>query len=218
MNLLNDIELARQNTFFTFNTQYKDCYDLLNESLDLSHQICEYINMDDTYLRILGVIYTKGLVISKSMYSLIIDGYGQESGSLLRVLLETIELINYIREDESRINEVIEKRLPTAGKIAKIISGDFKELREYLNDNASHFNITYYSLSHIVDINAKKLKPIQKTENDTLVNNLNVLIVFIYFLCREIILAIYTKVKISDEIINRIDLIYAKILELRKKT
>ena len=40
------------------------------------------------------------------------------------------------------IEEVLYGRLPKAGEIAKRIQGQFKALREHLNQNASHFGLT----------------------------------------------------------------------------
>lgn len=217
MDIINDFEMSRQKNISIVKTQYEGYYNILNELFEIGHNICDGLNLEETYIRILGIVYTKGLVISKSIYSLIIDGYGQESGALLRSLLEIIELIKYIREDETRINEIIENKLPTAGKIAQIVNGNFFELRKYLNDNASHFNLTYYSVSHVIDINDNKLKPKQRVSEKTLINNITTVISFLFFLCREIVLALHNKLEIPNKLVKQIDMLNLRFTELQDK-
>ena len=84
-------------------------------------------------------------------YSLALDGLSQESGALLRPLLETYELMIYLRLDQSRVEEVINDKLPKAGDVAKKINGKLHGLRKYLNEHASHFMFKYDSVRHLVD-------------------------------------------------------------------
>ena len=88
-------------------------------------------------------------------YSLALEGLPQESGALLRPLIETYELLVYFRQDKSRINQIIEGKLPSAGIIGKKISGDYQDLRECLNDSASHFSYKIDSVRHLSGKNAK---------------------------------------------------------------
>jgi hypothetical protein len=59
------------------------------------------------------------------VYSLMLDGLGQEAGALLRPLIETLELLVYLRLEPARIDQAIEEKLPSAGQIAKKIEGEF---------------------------------------------------------------------------------------------
>ena len=98
-------------------------------------------------------------------YSLMLDALAQESGALLRPLIETYELLVYFRQDISRINELLEDRLPSAGVIGKRITGDYQNLREHLNDNASHFSYKIGSVQPLFSEDAKiKLMPTPNLE------------------------------------------------------
>ncbi|MHB8136066.1 MAG: hypothetical protein ACYDH1_17800 [Anaerolineaceae bacterium] len=83
--------------------------------------------------------------------SLCMDGLAQEAGALLRPAIEAYELLIYFQKDKGRLNEYFEDKLPSAGNIARTISGDFKDLREYYNDYASHFSLKYDSIRHILN-------------------------------------------------------------------
>jgi hypothetical protein len=85
------------------------------------------------------------------LYSLSLDGLGQEAGALLRPLVEAYEVLVYFRLDPSRASKATDDKLPSAGEIAKAISGRFKDLREYLNENASHFAFSPQSMTHLID-------------------------------------------------------------------
>ena len=103
--------------------------------------------------RIYAIILAKAYRYLLGSYSLMLDGLGQEAGALLRPLLETYELLIYLRNDPKRVEEVINDNLPSAGIIAKRISGQFQYLRTYLNDNASHFNFHSHAIRHLFDFN-----------------------------------------------------------------
>lgn len=96
-----------------------------------------------------------GLVISKArrlllaLYSLTLDGIGQEAGALLRPILECLELLVYLNEDPARIREAKEERLPKAGIIAKKIGGKLKGLRDHLSQHASHLSLKDESIQHL---------------------------------------------------------------------
>ncbi len=116
------------------------------------------------FCRIGGITLAKFSHLLLGCYSLMLDGLAQESGALLRPLIETYELLVYFRQDKSRINQVLEGNLPSAGIVGKRISGDYQNLREYLNDNASHFSYKMDSVRHLFDENAK----IQSAPNHSL--------------------------------------------------
>ena len=92
--------------------------------------------------------------------SLVLDALGQESGALLRPWVEYIELLTYLREFPEEATKAAENDLPPAGKRAMKIGGVYKELREHLNENASHSSYSFYSLSHLLtpDFKFRKLQ------------------------------------------------------------
>ncbi len=110
------------------------------------------------FCRICIVTLAKFSRLLLGCYSLVLDSLVQESGALLRLVIETYELLVYFRLDISRINEILEDKLPSAGIIAKKISGDFQDLRNYLNNNASHFSYRLESVRHLYGPNAKTIQ------------------------------------------------------------
>jgi len=119
-------------------------------------------------------------------YSLAIDGLSQESGAILRPLIETYELLVYLCLDPNRVEEVINGKLPSAGKIAQKISGNFKDLRKHLNDSASHFSYKIDSVRHLIDINQEvSIKTFPTQSIGVFKKNLNVLNAFQTFILFE---------------------------------
>nr|WP_044444424.1 hypothetical protein [Bacillus mycoides] len=84
------------------------------------------------------------------MLSLALDGHAQESGALFRTAIEAYESLIYLKKDPTRVNEFLEDKKPQAGKIAKVIQGQFKEVRSYLNNHSSHFGFKPDSLMHFL--------------------------------------------------------------------
>lgn len=155
-----------------------DGFDLINLCVS---ELSAY-GLDESNIEISKLFRIGALTLAKSCHlllgclSLALDGLSQESGALLRPLIETYELLVYIRLDPKRVNEVIEERLPTAGKIAKKISGNFKGLREHLNEHASHFRYKVESVKHLVDFKSETLiNPFPSHDISVLKRNLNTL-------------------------------------------
>lgn len=76
----------------------------------------------------------------------------------------------------------IDDRLPTAGEIAKRIQGQFKTLREHLNQHSSHFGLTYESARHLINWNTLKFKLVQPYSCKVLRTNLKSIFTFLVFL------------------------------------
>jgi hypothetical protein len=132
-------------------------FEYLEDFVNLFEKIGQSEGDSETgqFCRISSITLAKISHLLLGCYSLTLDGLAQESGALLRPLIETYELLIYLRQDKSRINQVIEGKLPSAGGIGKKISGDYQNLREYLNDNASHFSYKTNSVLHLFDENIK---------------------------------------------------------------
>jgi hypothetical protein len=81
--------------------------------------------------RVCALTVIKGRNLALGCYSLALDGLAQESGALLRPLLEAIELLVYLRTVPGSIEQALEEKLPRAHEIAKATGGPFKELRGY---------------------------------------------------------------------------------------
>jgi hypothetical protein len=155
------------------------------------------------FCRICAVTLAKFSHLLLGCYSLSLDALAQEAGALLRPLIETYELLVYFRQDISRINEVLEDRLPSAGAIGKKISGDYQDLREYLNSNASHFSYKMESVRHLFEKNARvRLVPTHTLRvlrvNLTLINAFQVFILIELVNCLFVI--DYDASELADEI------------------
>lgn len=105
----------------------------------------------DTYARVCGLTLLKAKNLAIGSFSLIMDGLGQESGALLRPMIEYTELITYFRHFPEKCEKAAENELPKAGERAKAIEGIYHGLRQHLNEHASHSSYSNYSLSHLLD-------------------------------------------------------------------
>ena len=81
--------------------------------------------------RVCAVTVIKGRNLALGCYSLALDGLAQESGALLRPLLEAIELLGYLRTVPGAVDKAVDGKLPNAGKRAKKIESPFWDLREH---------------------------------------------------------------------------------------
>jgi hypothetical protein len=130
-------------------------FEHLNRIIELFQKISKHEGESQAgkFSRICGITLAKFNHLLLGSYSLSLDGLAQEGGALLRPLIEAYELLVYFRQDISKIDEVLEDKLPSAGIISKRISGDYQNLREYLNTNASHFSYSIASVQHLFDEN-----------------------------------------------------------------
>jgi hypothetical protein len=164
----------------------QDGFDYLGNVIETFEEIGRNEGESDVgqFCRISAITLAKCSHLLLGNYSLMLDGLAQEAGALLRPLIETYELLVYFRQDISRINEVLEGKLPSAGIIGKRISGDYQDLREYLNDNASHFSYKTDSVRHLFDQNAK-IQAIPKHGLRVFRNNIKLLNAFQIFVMFE---------------------------------
>lgn len=104
----------------------------------------------DTYARVCGLTLLKAKNLALGSFSLLLDGLGQEAGALLRPMIEYTELLTYFRHFPDKTEKATENDLPKAGERAKAIEGIYHELRQHLNEHASHSSYSHYSLSHLL--------------------------------------------------------------------
>jgi len=134
---------------------------LLNRAFQQMEYLAQALHdagKDDAFARVTALFAAKGRFLAQGTYSLMLDGLGQEAGATGRVWLEAIELLTYLRKDTSRISEVLEDRLPKAGKRAKRIEGFAKELRSFWSDTASHLGLEVDSWKHVLNWQTGQLK------------------------------------------------------------
>ena len=118
----------------------------------------------------------KGRRLAICCRTLILEMHGQEAGAVLRPLIECIELAAYLRDDPSRVQMALEDKLPTAGKRARIIEGEFQGLRNHLNEYASHASLRGDSIAHLLDFEKMQLVIEQPFDSKVLRRNLQTLV------------------------------------------
>jgi len=104
----------------------------------------------NTYARICGLTLLKAKNLALGSLSLALDGLGQEAGALLRPMIEYAELLTYLHKFPEAAEKAALNELPKAGQRAKAIGGIYQNLREHLNEHASHSSYSHYSLSHLL--------------------------------------------------------------------
>ncbi|WP_410985462.1 hypothetical protein [Bacillus cereus] len=125
---------------------------IMHSLFELFDNVIESYMMNTPFLRVTGIISMKIRSLCHGMLSLALDGHAQESGALFRTAIKAYESLIYLRKDPTRIKEFLEDQKPQAGKIAKVIQGQFKEIRSYLNNHSSHFGFKPDSLMHFLQV------------------------------------------------------------------
>ncbi len=160
--------------------------DLLNqcfESVDRSVGRLELV--DTPFGRICALVVIKAENLSVACYSLSLDAHAQESGAIFRVLIEALELLQYLREDPKRVTEVLDGRLPKAGEIGKRIQGNLQKLRDHLNAHASHLSVGPESMKHLFDFNLGQRRTVQPYSEPVLRKNLATVLTVVLWLATE---------------------------------
>lgn len=143
----------------------------------------------DTYARVCGLTLLKAKNLAIGSFSLLLDGLGQESGALLRPMIEYTELLTYFRLFPNKIENAAENDLPKAGERAKAIKGMYHDLRQHLNEHASHSSFNHHSLSHLLDSNFS-FRKMQRFAPKVLDKNVKDLAVQVWLLLHEAMLAL----------------------------
>ena len=135
--------------------------------------------------RVAGVTTAKGFAILHCCYSLSLDAHSQETGALLRIVIEAFEALQYLKLVPSRVEKVEMEGFPKAGEIAKAISGDFKHVRDFLNQKSSHMSLSTHAIGHLELSEKGKIAAHHRHEIEVLRGNLQVLAMFGAYLCIE---------------------------------
>jgi hypothetical protein len=188
-----DIWVTREQSMSWLNNQLtqesetiKQGFEFLNKGINLFEKIgnSEGDTLVGKFSRICAITLAKSSNLLLACYSLALDALSQESGAVLRPLLETYELLIYFRLNPSRVDEAIQGNLPLAGEIAQKISSPHKSFRKYLNDNASHFSYHSDSVRHLYDNNVR-IKSLPTHSLDVFRVNLSLLNAFQVFVAIE---------------------------------
>ena len=143
----------------------------------------------DTYAKVCGLTLLKAKNLAIGSFSLLLDGLGQESGALLRPMIEYTELLTYFRRFPEKAEKAAENDLPKAGERAKAIEGMYHDLRQHLNEHASHSSYSDYSLSHLLDSNLS-FRKMQQFAPKVLDKNVTDLTIQVWLLLHEAVLAL----------------------------
>jgi hypothetical protein len=164
-------ELIEQNSLIDKGFELLDkCIALLNQQSKASSD-----EINGRFARVVNITLAKARNLMLGSYSMLLDAVAQEAGALLRPILEAYELLIYFRLEPSRIDQAIDRKLPSAGSIAKKIKGEFKDLRDSLNTNASHISFGYESAKHLIDYQTSEIKAIQSQTVEVFTANLTTL-------------------------------------------
>lgn len=145
---------------------------------------------DDRYSTVCGLTTLKAKNFALGMYSLTLDGLGQEAGALARPFVEYTELLTYFRLDPEAVSEALAGELPNAGTRAKKIGGTYKPFREQLNKHASHAAYSSHSLAHLRDPMTKRLKKLQVMHPDVIERNVGDFAIQFVLMLQESILSL----------------------------
>jgi hypothetical protein len=149
--------------------------DLALESLDTITAHLQSPVHDTAFTRVVALTIAKGRNRGVACYSLALDGLGQESGALFRLLIEAIELVAYVSADPARAIAVLDNK-PRVGDIAEAVASELKPLRAYFNEHSSHLSFSYYSMRHLVDFPEGVVRLRQRYGEHVLRTNLHSLI------------------------------------------
>jgi hypothetical protein len=187
------------------NKHLADGYALIDECIGFFNQVSEkeQASLIGRFARVCALTTAKGRNLLLGCQSLSLDALAQESGALLRPLLETIELLNYFRLDYNRVDLALDGKLPSPGNIAKSIDGQFQFLRDHLNEQASHFSLGYHSVYHLLDKQTMTIKPVDSHSMEILRTNLVTLSAFMSFLLLESVGCLFITGLDANELADR---------------
>jgi len=190
--------------------------DLLSEAF-ASVNVCvgRLERVDAPFGRVCALVLIKARNLALACYSLSLDALAQEAGAVFRPLIESLELLEYLRQDPQRVTETLEDRLPKAGVIAQRIQGKFKRLRDYLNAHASHLSVSPEAMGHLVDLTVGQLRTIQPYSEPVLRGNLRTLLAVVVWLAIEAANCVsVAKSRVDDAFADSVDDLKRRAFEL----
>jgi len=97
-----------------------------------------------------ATLAVKGRNFALGIYGLTLDGLAEEAGALVRPFIETLETLAWLNQDPSRTELMLSDDRPRAERLAKAVGHEFKDLRDYLNAQASHLSTSGASVGHLM--------------------------------------------------------------------
>jgi hypothetical protein len=191
---LKNLWRTREAAAAELSTNMKNEAALIEDTFGVIDEIVELLDSrqaNDSYARACGFALAKARNLALGCFSLVLDGLGQEAGALMRPMIEAHELLVYFRLEPAGVDRALQGRLPPAGEIAKRIKGQFQDFRKHLNEHASHFGFSTYSLRHLLDGKELKIRTVQPMLPLVLLRNIRdlwlnmILLLFDAFKCLE---------------------------------
>jgi hypothetical protein len=169
---------------------------------------------DDLYSTVCGLTTLKAKNLALAMYSLTLDGLGQEAGALARPFIEYAELLTYFRMVPEAVNDALSGELPGAGMRAKKIEGIYQPFRKHLNEHASHSSYSSHALAHLRDPATKRLRKLQVMHPDVLQRNVGDFAIQFVMMLQEAVLGLERSPDRSGlvSLVSRCDGVREKIL------
>ena len=154
---------SREHALISLKEEYPEAINVLGELFSVVDDCgTSLFEIDSAFSRVTAITVAKSRNLAHGCYSLALDSLAQESGALVRPLIETIELLKYFRLKPSRAMEAIEGKLPKAGKIAQLIGSEHKGFRLQVVATNLH---TLYSVLSLVGIEAVRCTQAAECEN-----------------------------------------------------
>lgn len=173
-------------------------FEFLDECIDTHEK-----NINNNFSKIFGFTIVKAKNYGAVLYSIALEGLAQEGSGLIRNLIEAYELMVFYNLNPNRVELALKDKLPTAGKIGKLIDGHFKTVRNYLNDNSSHFSYSDHSFSYLVDLNTRKFRKHPSTSEKDLSTNIRVINSILNLICKESITSLSKIGSANSDLIER---------------
>ena len=180
-------------------------FNLLQECIYNYNVLYKTSSSSEPFIEVSAYTTLKAHHLLLGIYSLSFDGLSQESGALLRPLVETYEMLVYIRLKPSRAADVIGGNKPSAGEIAKDIGSEFHGLRKHLNSHASHLSFEEDAIRHLKDEKSGSLIPIPIQNPSTFLKNLSTIYAFIVYVLFECVSCLGSIGVEIEDLANRVE-------------
>lgn len=133
------------------NSTFKKEKYLLDSGFALLNNVVAIFPLRTPILKTAGVLVIKARALIQSIYSLSLDGHGQEAGALLRVLVESYETLRLLETKPDQLKRISEGKL-TGGNISKLVSVSPVGMRKFLSDTSSHLSLGTISIQHLLEV------------------------------------------------------------------
>jgi hypothetical protein len=127
-------------------------FDLVDKTIARFEEVRKYVsNAENPFFYFCGCALAKGRRLCLGKYGLGLDGLSWEAGALSRTLLEVIEKLHWLKDDPSRVRNLVGGKSPRSGKVARSVGSPFQDARSHLSEMASHFALSPEVVNMLTD-------------------------------------------------------------------